>query len=297
MLALATFASVRSANRAARVAERSLLAGLRPLLVPSRLDDPPQKVTFVDGLYLVAPGGAAVAEANDGAVLLAATLRNVGAGIAVLHGWHFYPELVTAPEHLRAGRVHALHARHLHRSGRGRLLAGDVPRAVGAAFARRAGGRGARVLDDRRALRRRRGRPAHDQPLRDAGARGRLARLGRPPLVRRPRRPALARLELSTVSTTSKFEPVTRPSVCSWSFDQPGLGAPLMYQFEPLSATQHPVALQRGQHDPRLAREAAGCRSSPSAARAGPSAAGSGRSASSRSGARGRRRRAACAGR
>ena len=100
VLALATFASVRSANRAARVAERSLLAGLRPLLVPSRLDDTPQKVTFVEGLYLVAPGGAAVAEANDGAVLLAATLRNVGAGIAVLHGWHFYPELVTAPEHL-----------------------------------------------------------------------------------------------------------------------------------------------------------------------------------------------------
>ena len=74
--------------------------GLRPLLVPSRLDDPPQKVTFVEGAYLVAPGGAAVAEANDGAVLLAAALRNVGSGIAVLHGWHFYPELVTAAEHL-----------------------------------------------------------------------------------------------------------------------------------------------------------------------------------------------------
>ena len=100
VLALATFASVRSANRAARVAERSLLVGLRPLLVPSRLDDPPQKVTFVEERYLVAPGGAAVAEANDDAVLLAATLRNVGAGIAVLHGWHLYPELVTAAEHL-----------------------------------------------------------------------------------------------------------------------------------------------------------------------------------------------------
>jgi hypothetical protein len=100
VLALATFASVRSANRAARVAERSLLVGLRPLLVPSRLDDPPQKVTFVEGRYLLAPGGAAVAEANDDAVLLAAALRNVGAGIAVLHGWHFYPDLVTAAEHL-----------------------------------------------------------------------------------------------------------------------------------------------------------------------------------------------------
>jgi hypothetical protein len=100
VLALATFASVRSANRAARVAERSLLAGLRPLLVPSRLDDPPQKVTFIEERYLVARGGTAVAEVNDDAVLLAAALRNVGAGIAVLHGWHFYPEVVTAAEHL-----------------------------------------------------------------------------------------------------------------------------------------------------------------------------------------------------
>jgi hypothetical protein len=39
VLALATFGSVRSANRAARLAERSLRAGLRPLLMPSRLED------------------------------------------------------------------------------------------------------------------------------------------------------------------------------------------------------------------------------------------------------------------
>ena len=38
------------------------------------------------------------------------------------------------------------------------------------------------------------------------------------------------------VSTTSKSEPVSAPSACSWSFDQCGLGAPLTYQFEPLSA-------------------------------------------------------------
>jgi hypothetical protein len=35
ILAIATFGSVRSANRAARVAERSLQIGLRPLLVES----------------------------------------------------------------------------------------------------------------------------------------------------------------------------------------------------------------------------------------------------------------------
>lgn len=92
VLALATFASVRSANRAARAAERSLLAGLRPLLMPSRLEDPVQKITFVEGKWLAAPGGGAAAEASEEAVYLAATLRNVGSGIAVLHGWRFYPQ-------------------------------------------------------------------------------------------------------------------------------------------------------------------------------------------------------------
>lgn len=89
VLALATFAAVRSANRAARVAERSLLAGLRPLLVPSRLDDPPQKIGFVDDRWFVANGGQGIAEAGDAAVYLAIALRNVGSGIAVLHGWDF----------------------------------------------------------------------------------------------------------------------------------------------------------------------------------------------------------------
>jgi hypothetical protein len=49
ILAVATFASVRSANRAARAAERALLAGLRPVLMPSRLQDPEQKILWVDG--------------------------------------------------------------------------------------------------------------------------------------------------------------------------------------------------------------------------------------------------------
>jgi hypothetical protein len=92
VLAGATFASVRSANRAARVAERTLLAGLRPLLVPSRLDDPPEKVHFADGKWVVAPGGGGAAEVTPEAIYLAMPLRNVGAGLAVLHGWRFYPE-------------------------------------------------------------------------------------------------------------------------------------------------------------------------------------------------------------
>src|SRR6266699_1698831 len=40
VLAVATFGSTRSANRASRIAERSLLATLRPLLVHDELGDP-----------------------------------------------------------------------------------------------------------------------------------------------------------------------------------------------------------------------------------------------------------------
>jgi hypothetical protein len=93
VLAVATFSSVRSANRSARVAERTLMAGLRPLLMPSRPDDPLQKVGFADGRSLRVPGGGGAAEASGDAVYLAMSLRNVGAGIAVLHGWRFIPEL------------------------------------------------------------------------------------------------------------------------------------------------------------------------------------------------------------
>jgi hypothetical protein len=94
VLAGATFASVKSANRASRMAERSLLAGLRPVLMPSRLEDAPQKIHFADGKWLVAPGGGGIAEATGEVVYLAMSLRNVGTGIAVLHGWQFYPERV-----------------------------------------------------------------------------------------------------------------------------------------------------------------------------------------------------------
>ena len=66
VLAVATFAAVRSANRAARAAERSLLAGLRPLLVPSRLEDGAQKVFFGDSWHAVVPGGGGVAQLGEG---------------------------------------------------------------------------------------------------------------------------------------------------------------------------------------------------------------------------------------
>ena len=92
VLALATFASVRSANRTARAAERSLLLGLRPVLMPSHADDPAQKVGFFDDRWFHVPGSGAIAEVTDAAIYLAASLRNVGTGIAVLHGWYLHPD-------------------------------------------------------------------------------------------------------------------------------------------------------------------------------------------------------------
>jgi hypothetical protein len=96
VLAGATFASVRSANRAARVAEQSMLASLRPLLVTTRLDDPQQKIGFIDH-WLVAPGGGGAAEVADGVIYLAFGVRNAGSGIAVLHGWHLNHAATSAP--------------------------------------------------------------------------------------------------------------------------------------------------------------------------------------------------------
>src|SRR5581483_1105549 len=91
VLAVATFASVRSANRAARVAELSVMANLRPLLVQGRLDDVSQKIGFAqEGEWLRVDGGHGAVRVDDGAILLAMSIRNVGQGIAVLHGWRVW---------------------------------------------------------------------------------------------------------------------------------------------------------------------------------------------------------------
>jgi hypothetical protein len=89
VLAAATFVAVRSSNRSARVTERALLAGIRPVLVPSRLEDPPEKVGFVDDHWVRVPGGRATAEVTDDAIYLAIALKNVGSGLAVLDRWDF----------------------------------------------------------------------------------------------------------------------------------------------------------------------------------------------------------------
>jgi hypothetical protein len=88
VLAVATFAAVRSSNRSARLAEITLQEQRRPIFTQSRLDDPPQKIMFVEGHWVRADGSYGVAEHIDGVVYLALSLRNVGSGIGVCQGWH-----------------------------------------------------------------------------------------------------------------------------------------------------------------------------------------------------------------
>src|SRR3954451_14115224 len=94
VLAGAEVAAVRSANRSARATERALLAGIRPLLVTSRMEDPPEKGWFVDDRWFKVPGGQAVAEVADDVIYLAIALRNAGTGLAVLDRWDFYADRV-----------------------------------------------------------------------------------------------------------------------------------------------------------------------------------------------------------
>lgn len=100
-LAGTTYASVRSANRAARAAEGSLLAGLRPLLVESSDQDAPLHVGFKDHPAFTVPGGTAVVEVVEGRLYIVLSLRNVGPGIGVLHGGRVDPERFSA----RAGHA------------------------------------------------------------------------------------------------------------------------------------------------------------------------------------------------
>ncbi len=87
VLAVATFRATRSANRASAIAERSLLATLRPVLVHGQLGDPRQKIGFADQHWVHVEGPSAVFEERDGVIYLAFGLRNVGSGIAMLMGW------------------------------------------------------------------------------------------------------------------------------------------------------------------------------------------------------------------
>jgi hypothetical protein len=86
--AFATFQAVRAANRSARVAEQALEIGLQPVLVPSRPEDPPERVTFREGMVIEAPPGGAYVDELDGNFFVVLPLRNVGNGLAVLRAGH-----------------------------------------------------------------------------------------------------------------------------------------------------------------------------------------------------------------
>jgi len=113
VLAVATFASVRSASKSSRVAEQALLVGMRPLLVPSGPEDEAQKIRFGDGRYIKLPGGRAVADVDS--AYLAISLRNAGTGIGVIHGWRFSPDALATDPPLDRGSLRS-QTRDLHLS-------------------------------------------------------------------------------------------------------------------------------------------------------------------------------------
>jgi len=88
VLAVATFSATRSANRASKIAERSLLATLRPVLMNAQVGDPMQKIGFVDQHWTRIEGPGAAFEQGEEAIYLAFGLRNFGSGLAMLHAWH-----------------------------------------------------------------------------------------------------------------------------------------------------------------------------------------------------------------
>jgi hypothetical protein len=94
VLAIATFAAVRSSNRSARIAEAAFEVNLRPVLVTSRLDDPIQKIRWVDDHWARLEGSQASVELVDGSIYLAISVRNVGSGLAVTFGWSVFAEVV-----------------------------------------------------------------------------------------------------------------------------------------------------------------------------------------------------------
>jgi hypothetical protein len=120
VLAVATFSAVRSGSRSARIAERGLLLGLRPVLVPSRVTDPPEQVRFVDNRRITVDGGMAAVEQDGGNYYLVMPLRNVGNGIAVLQAWRF---TTVQPE---ADTPHADPADHRRQSRDLYVPAGDT---------------------------------------------------------------------------------------------------------------------------------------------------------------------------
>jgi hypothetical protein len=66
--------------------------------MPSKPDDPTLKVGFIDNHFVAVPGGSATVEVTESVIYLSMSVRNVGSGIAILHGWRieFSRELTEA---------------------------------------------------------------------------------------------------------------------------------------------------------------------------------------------------------
>jgi hypothetical protein len=93
VLAVATFAAVRSSNQSARIAEQALREQRRPLFAQSRNDDVTQNIMFGDQHWVTVDGSGGAAEYLDGIVYLVMSLRNIGAGIGVCQAWNVRPGL------------------------------------------------------------------------------------------------------------------------------------------------------------------------------------------------------------
>lgn len=92
VLAVATYGSVRASRRSSRVAEQSLALNLRPVLVTSRVDDPPIEIMFGDGRYVKVAGATAAVEVEDDNLYFAIPLRNAGSGLAIIRSWRLSGE-------------------------------------------------------------------------------------------------------------------------------------------------------------------------------------------------------------
>ena len=76
---------------------------MRPLLIPSLSDDPVHKVLWHDRHTARVGGGRAIFEEDNGIIYLAVGLRNLGTGIALLHGWYPMPDQAFGdPPHAQA---------------------------------------------------------------------------------------------------------------------------------------------------------------------------------------------------
>ena len=92
VLAGATFVAVRAAARSTRIAERALLAGQRPVLASAAPGDGAESVQFADGRVFPVGGGHALVRQDAEVIYLAIPLSNVGAGLAMLHGYRLRGE-------------------------------------------------------------------------------------------------------------------------------------------------------------------------------------------------------------